>query len=287
MTKAEPQNGNLKWVHETPGESAWDRSIGSDSHGHEYSIGKRIHSKAGGFSVVHRHWTPPDSKGVSQTTDQSQHVIGRFKTREEAINHVNKHYATIIPSLDKAELPPQPKAKGLAWKFMGNGVHQGTSPDGEHVYHATLVPGGIELNHQNLKNPDASEGPIGFYEDGMDDDEMDNPFRSAEAHHAGLKGLAPAKPQPGYQMDWGPVDEAWDAKKAELSKSGYTFKEIHREEHPHGTYHAEDHGAGIAGVYFQSKKQKKPRYIATARGVEGAKARIEAHAKDYKEPGAK
>lgn len=47
-------------------------------------------------------------------------------------------------------------------------------------------------------------------------------------------------------------------------------------EHKAGTFHAEDMGADTAGVFFKSRRMKRPHYIATARvsDLESVKRRI-------------
>lgn len=51
---------------------------------------------------------------------------------------------------------------------------------------------------------------------------------------------------------------------------------IYTEEHKTGTFHAEDHGANVAGVYYRSRRMKRPHYVATAKvnDVEFVKRRI-------------
>jgi len=55
----------------------------------------------------------------------------------------------------------------------------------------------------------------------------------------------------------------------------------HIEEHPHGTYHVENQGAGHRGVLFTPKRARKPQTIAGASSLEGAKARIDSHVAKY------
>jgi hypothetical protein len=59
----------------------------------------------------------------------------------------------------------------------------------------------------------------------------------------------------------------------------YTFPTVYTEERPEGVYHAEDHGASTFGVFFKSRKMRRPRYIATAGNMEVIKARIEWYSK--------
>jgi hypothetical protein len=56
----------------------------------------------------------------------------------------------------------------------------------------------------------------------------------------------------------------------------FTFATVYTEEHKTGTFHAEDHGADTAGVFYKSRRMKKPKYIATARvsDLESIKRRI-------------
>lgn len=63
------------------------------------------------------------------------------------------------------------------------------------------------------------------------------------------------------------------------------FKRVHEEQREHGHYYAEDMGAGVLGVYFKGKRQRKYRYVATAQrtngtdpeGKESIKRRIDWH----------
>lgn len=54
-------------------------------------------------------------------------------------------------------------------------------------------------------------------------------------------------------------------------------KASHTEEHPHGHYHVEDHGANQHGVMYTAARAKKPQLIAYARSVDEAKGRIKQH----------
>lgn len=55
-------------------------------------------------------------------------------------------------------------------------------------------------------------------------------------------------------------------------------KRMHEENREIGHYYAENHGAGVWGVFFKGKRQRKYRYIATANAsVESVKARIDWH----------
>lgn len=51
---------------------------------------------------------------------------------------------------------------------------------------------------------------------------------------------------------------------------------IYRQEHKTGVFHAENLGANVAGVYYQSKRMKRPHYIATAAAddIDSVKRRI-------------
>lgn len=56
------------------------------------------------------------------------------------------------------------------------------------------------------------------------------------------------------------------------------FKRIHEEQREHGHYYAEDHGAGVAGVFFKGTRQRKYRYVATANTLtDSIKRRIDWH----------
>lgn len=56
------------------------------------------------------------------------------------------------------------------------------------------------------------------------------------------------------------------------------FKRVHEENREIGHYYAEDHGAGVYGVFFKGKRQRKYRYIAAARdSVESVQKRIDWH----------
>jgi hypothetical protein len=62
-----------------------------------------------------------------------------------------------------------------------------------------------------------------------------------------------------------------------LSRGALKTKVLHSETHPHGHYHVEDHGAGVHGVFYTSKRARKPQYIATGSSVEDAQKRIKQH----------
>jgi hypothetical protein len=53
---------------------------------------------------------------------------------------------------------------------------------------------------------------------------------------------------------------------------------------PVGTYHVEDHGAGVHAVFFKAKRAKKAKIIANAGSLESALRRISEHEGDLLEP---
>lgn len=57
-------------------------------------------------------------------------------------------------------------------------------------------------------------------------------------------------------------------------------------QHPLGLYHVEDEGAGVLGVYFTSRRAKKPRRVATASSMAGAFQRISRHEDELMHPSA-
>ncbi len=61
------------------------------------------------------------------------------------------------------------------------------------------------------------------------------------------------------------------------TRGAYTPKIMFAAQHPLGLYFVEDMGAGTLGVNFQSRRSKKPKYIATASSMAGAFRRISKH----------
>lgn len=57
-------------------------------------------------------------------------------------------------------------------------------------------------------------------------------------------------------------------------------------QHPLGTYHVEDEGAGTLGVYFTPRRAKKPKRVATAADMAGAFRRISHHEDELVHPSA-
>lgn len=51
----------------------------------------------------------------------------------------------------------------------------------------------------------------------------------------------------------------------------------HSEDHPHGSYHIEDHGAGVHALMFKKTRDRKPKYEGTFSSTEAAKKGIEHH----------
>ena len=54
---------------------------------------------------------------------------------------------------------------------------------------------------------------------------------------------------------------------------------LHTEDHSHGSYRVEHHGAGIHALLFKTKRQRKYRYIGTFNNFESAKNGIVHHVK--------
>lgn len=63
----------------------------------------------------------------------------------------------------------------------------------------------------------------------------------------------------------------------------YSRTPLHEESRAGGSYHVEDHGAGVNATYFTSKRGKKE-LIANAKDLESAKRHIERHANQDKAP---
>lgn len=58
-------------------------------------------------------------------------------------------------------------------------------------------------------------------------------------------------------------------------------------QHPLGLYHIENEGAHTLGIYFTSRRAKKPKRVATAANMAGAFRRISHHEDELLHPGAK
>lgn len=69
-------------------------------------------------------------------------------------------------------------------------------------------------------------------------------------------------------------------------RGAYTPKVLLVAQHPLGLYFVEDNGANTLGVNFQSRRSKKPTYIATASSLAGAVRRISKHEDELIHPGA-
>ena len=70
------------------------------------------------------------------------------------------------------------------------------------------------------------------------------------------------------------------------TRGAYTPKIMFAAQHPLGLYFVEDMGANTLGVNFQSRRAKKPTYIATASSMAGAFRRISKHEDELIHPDA-
>jgi len=68
------------------------------------------------------------------------------------------------------------------------------------------------------------------------------------------------------------------------TRGAHTPKVLFAAQHPLGLYFVEDMGANTLGVNFQSRRAKKPTYIATASSMAGAFRRISKHEDDLVHP---